>query len=172
MSTKQRLSASVDSGLLASAHAAVAAGRADSVSAWVNDALRRQLEHERRLAALAGYLTAYEAERGEIGEEEMLTAVRQAESRSVAVRPRTAAPRPADMTIVFDAGGLVALERGDRARFGGGGSGRQAAVAALAGVETVPLDDALGRRVGVPLGRSGHDDVIDAAVVLLARDGD
>lgn len=54
-----------------------------------------------------------------------------------------------------------------------GGAGRQANLArALAGVETVPLDDALGRRAGVLLGRARHDDVIDAAVVLLAGDGD
>jgi hypothetical protein len=39
-------------------------------------------------------------------------------------------------------------------------------------VETVALDVALGRRAGVLLGRAGHDDVIDAAVVLLADDGD
>ncbi len=100
------------------------------------------------------------------------------------------------MTIVLDAGGLVALERGDRevaallkrellagrtpVTHGGvvgqvwrGGTGRQANLArALAGVETVPLDDALGRRAGVLLGRAGRDDVIDAAVVLLAADGD
>ncbi len=100
------------------------------------------------------------------------------------------------MTIVLDAGALVALERGERSlaallkrellagrtpvTHGGvvgqvwrGGTGRQAPLArALAGVEAVPLDDALGRRAGVLLGRTGHDDVVDAAVVLLAGDGD
>ncbi len=100
------------------------------------------------------------------------------------------------MTLVLDAGALVALERRDReiaallkrellaARtpltHGGvvgqvwrGGAGRQANLArALAGVETVPLDDSLGRRAGVLLGRARRDDVIDAAVVLLAGDGD
>lgn len=86
MSSKQRLSTSVDSDLVAAAHDAVAAGRADSVSAWVNDALRRQLQHEQRLAALADYLVAYEAEHGEITEDEMHAATRHAESRALVVR--------------------------------------------------------------------------------------
>ncbi len=90
MSSKQRLSASVDSELVAAAHAAVAEGRAESVSAWVNDALRRQLEHERRLVALGEYLAAYEAEHGEITEDEMRSAARHAESRAVVVRGGTA----------------------------------------------------------------------------------
>jgi Arc/MetJ-type ribon-helix-helix transcriptional regulator len=86
MSSKQRLSASVDPELVAAAHAAVAAGRAESVSAWVSEALRRQLEHEQRLSALADYLAAYEAEHGEITEDEMRAAAREAESRAVVVR--------------------------------------------------------------------------------------
>ncbi len=90
MSSKQRLSASVDSELAAAARAAVAEGRAESVSAWVNDALRRQLEHERRLVALGEYLAAYEAEHGEITEDEMRSAARHAESRAVVVRGRAA----------------------------------------------------------------------------------
>lgn len=100
------------------------------------------------------------------------------------------------MTLVLDSGALVALERGDREiaallktelrngriplTHGGivgqvwrGGAGRQANLArALAGVKTVALDDALGRRAGVLLGWAGQSDVVDAAVVLLAADGD
>jgi hypothetical protein len=54
-----------------------------------------------------------------------------------------------------------------------GGGGRQANLARLlAGVEVRPLDDALGKRAGVLLGRAGASDVVDAAVVLLAADGD
>jgi hypothetical protein len=98
--------------------------------------------------------------------------------------------------LVLDAGAFVAVERGDRdvvalvkrerqsgrvpVTNGGvvgqvwrGGNGRQAPVARLlAGVDVVPLDDLLGRRVGTLLARSGHADVIDAAVVCLAGDGD
>lgn len=39
-------------------------------------------------------------------------------------------------------------------------------------VEIVALDEALGRRAGVLPGRARRSDVIDAAVVLLAADGD
>jgi len=42
----------------------------------------------------------------------------------------------------------------------------------LASVEIQPIDDDLGRRAGVLLGANGTGDVIDAAVVLVARDGD
>ncbi len=35
----------------------------------------------------------------------------------------------------------------------------------------IALDEELGRRAGVLLGRAGSSDVVDAAVVLLARDG-
>lgn len=100
------------------------------------------------------------------------------------------------MTIILDAGAFVAVERGDRdlvaiikrerladrvpVTHGGvvgqvwrGGTGRQTNLARLlAGVDVEPLDDALGRRAGVLLGAAGTSDVIDAAVVLLARDGD
>src|SRR5215469_2155306 len=66
MSTKERLSASVDAELVTAAQDAVAAGRADSVSSWVNDALRMKAEHDRRLAALDDFLAAYESVHGEI----------------------------------------------------------------------------------------------------------
>ncbi len=100
------------------------------------------------------------------------------------------------MTVIFDAGAFVALERGDRdlvaiikrERLAGrapithggavgqvwrGGQRRQALLArALAGVEVVPLDDMLGRRAGALLGATRMNDVVDAALVLLAGDGD
>lgn len=100
------------------------------------------------------------------------------------------------MRLILDAGAFVAIERGHpkliallkNERLAGrspythggvvgqvwrGGSGRQAVLARwLAGVEVAGLDDELGRRAGVLLGRTGTSDVIDAAVVLLARDDD
>ena len=42
----------------------------------------------------------------------------------------------------------------------------------LPGVDVQALDDELGRQAGVLLGAAGRVDVIDAAVVLLAHDGD
>lgn len=100
------------------------------------------------------------------------------------------------MKLVLDSGALIALERGDRAmwrRFkasqvagsvpvlhGGivgqawrGRGPRQALLArALAGVDVRPLDDSLGRAAGVLLAVAGGTDVIDAALVMLADDGD
>ena len=100
------------------------------------------------------------------------------------------------MTIVLDAGGLLAVERGDRdtvallkheleqgrvpVTHGGvlgqvwrGGSGRQANLARLLpALAIAALDDELGRRAGVLFGRARASDVIDAAIVLLAADGD
>lgn len=100
------------------------------------------------------------------------------------------------MTYVLDAGALLSIERGNRAlladlRFenlagrpavthGGvvgqvwrGGSGTQVPLArALKLVTVVPLGSALGRLAGELLARAGTRDVIDAAVVLLARPDD
>ncbi len=86
--TRQRLSATVEEDLLAAGRAAVAEGRADSLSGWVNDALRRQADHDRRMRALDEFLGAYEAEHGEITEEEMQAATRRARSRADVVRGR------------------------------------------------------------------------------------
>lgn len=42
----------------------------------------------------------------------------------------------------------------------------------MRGIEVVPLDEDLGRRAGTLLARSTTNDVIDAAVALIAGDGD
>ena len=92
--TKERLSASVDAGLLAAAHQAVAAGNAASVSAWVNDALRLKAEHERRIAALDEFLAGYEAAHGPITDEEIDDAVHRARGRAVVVRGKSQSRKP------------------------------------------------------------------------------
>ena len=86
MSAKERLSASVDADLVAVAQEAVAQGRADSVSAWVNEALRLRVAHDRRLRALDEFVAAFETEHGEITEAEMSEAARRARGRAVVVR--------------------------------------------------------------------------------------
>ena len=86
MQEKVRLTASVDPDVLAAARDAVAAGRAASVSAWVNEAMRRQAEVESKLAAMARFIAAYEAEHGVITEEEMRDARRWARERAIVVR--------------------------------------------------------------------------------------
>jgi hypothetical protein len=53
------------------------------------------------------------------------------------------------------------------------GGPRQARLArAVGGVEVRALDEPLGRAAGQLLGASGLADIIDAAVVLIATDGD
>lgn len=99
------------------------------------------------------------------------------------------------MTIVLDAGAFIAAERddprvtsivrahqadgGDLITHGGvvgqvwRGGGRQVRMGRLlAGTEIVPLDETLGRRVGALLARAKSSDVIDAALIILSRDGD
>jgi hypothetical protein len=100
------------------------------------------------------------------------------------------------MTLLLDAGALIAVERDDRQviallkreRLAGraplthggivgqiwrGGTGRQVRLARLLpGVEVAPLDEQLGRRAGVLLRAARATDVIDASLVALARDGD
>jgi hypothetical protein len=100
------------------------------------------------------------------------------------------------MKLVLDSGALIALERNDRAMWrrlkiavvagsptvshGGivgqvwrGHGSRQALLAkALGGIEVRPLDETLGRAAGELLATSKRADVIDAALVLLAEEGD
>lgn len=86
MAGKRRLSASVDADLLTAAQAAVDEGRSDSVSGWVNDALRLKAEHDRRMQALDVFIASYEAEQGAITEVEIDAAVRRARSNATVVR--------------------------------------------------------------------------------------
>ncbi len=99
------------------------------------------------------------------------------------------------MSLVFDSGALVALERNERpmwvrlkaAQVAGElpithagvlgqvwrGGPRQARLArALAGIAVRALDESLGRAAGELLAASGLGDVVDAGIVLLAADGD
>lgn len=99
------------------------------------------------------------------------------------------------MKLVLDAGAFIALERGDRTLAAllkrelvagrrpcthGGVVGqiwrscaRQARTARLLqSIEVVGLGLELGRRAGLLLGRARRADVADAALVLLAGDGD
>ena len=86
MTSRERLSASVEANLLAAGRRAVADGRAETLSAWVNDALRMKADHDSRMLALDEYLNAYESEHGVITEDEMGIAARRAHQRSVTVQ--------------------------------------------------------------------------------------
>jgi predicted nucleic acid-binding protein len=98
--------------------------------------------------------------------------------------------------MILDAGALIAVSRDDRAMIARlvaaeqdgeelrthpmvvaqvwrDHRGRQAQLARLLrGVEIVPIDDELGRRCGELVGKARTADPIDAAVVLIAVDGE
>jgi hypothetical protein len=97
--------------------------------------------------------------------------------------------------LVLDTGALIALERNDRAMWRritdarasreppishGGivaqawrGGARQALLAkSLSFIDVRSIDEALGRKTGALLAKSRTKDVVDAALVLIADDGD
>ena len=100
------------------------------------------------------------------------------------------------MTLVLDSGALIALERNDRAMWRrlkaaqldgtipishggvvgqawrGAGPRQTLLVKVLAAIDVRPLDESLGRAAGELLAVARRRDVIDAALVLLAHDGD
>jgi Arc/MetJ-type ribon-helix-helix transcriptional regulator len=83
---KTRLTVTVDAELAEAASAAVESGAAESVSAYVNDALAVQSARQRRLAALDRAIKDYEAEFGEITEEEMAERRRKDRANAIIVR--------------------------------------------------------------------------------------
>jgi Arc/MetJ-type ribon-helix-helix transcriptional regulator len=93
---KERLTVTIDPDLVAAANEAVAAGRAGSLSGWVNLALAERAAKERRLRAMAAAVAAYEAEFGKISAAEMEAQRRADERNAVVVRgPRRARRRMA-----------------------------------------------------------------------------
>jgi len=98
--------------------------------------------------------------------------------------------------VILDAGALIAVDRNSRAMMARllaaqlegeelrthamvvaqvwrDAGGRQALLARLLGsVAVLPIDEALGRRAGELLGRSKRTDSIDAALVLISREGE
>lgn len=100
------------------------------------------------------------------------------------------------MSLILDAGAFIAVEKGNRdvlalikrertrqrapitqggvvAQVWRGGRGRQVPLSLLLqGTEVRPLDGNLGKIAGSLLGKAGGSDVIDAALVCMAEDGD
>lgn len=83
---KVRLTVTVDADLAAAGAAAVADGRAASVSAWVNDALISETERAGKLAAMAKAVASYEAEFGVITDEVMAETERRGREAADEVR--------------------------------------------------------------------------------------
>ena len=99
------------------------------------------------------------------------------------------------MSVLLDAGAFIALERGNRligrrihstrqsgislkthggviAQVWRGGRDQARLARVLRMVETVPLNEELGRQTGVLLAHCGLSDAIDAALVAMAEHGD
>jgi hypothetical protein len=99
------------------------------------------------------------------------------------------------VAVILDAGALIAIDHRDRkmgailrvaqrerlpvrtsaaalAQVWRNGARQVNLTRSLAGIDTVPIEEASGKQVGELLARSGTADVIDAHVVLLAMAGD
>jgi glycerol dehydrogenase-like iron-containing ADH family enzyme len=93
---KERLTVTVDPDVVEAGNRAVAAGLADSLSAWVNHALAERVSRDQRLEALSEAIAAYEAEHGEITTAEMEAQARRDRQAAIVVRGRTQrSPKPA-----------------------------------------------------------------------------
>ena len=88
ISAKERISVKVDAELVRFGNQVVADGRAESLSSWVNTALRAALERDEKLRAMDAVIAEYEAEHGEITEADMIAAERELQARAIHVRPR------------------------------------------------------------------------------------
>ena len=87
---KERVTITVDAHLVEAGNKAVASGRADSLSGWINLALTERLEKERRLVAMAEAIATYEARFGQISAEEIAAQERADRQAAIVVRgPRT-----------------------------------------------------------------------------------
>lgn len=99
------------------------------------------------------------------------------------------------MTLIYDAGGLIALERDERASWvrlktaqsrgevpltnaavlgqvWRGGPRQARLSSAVLGMNVQPIGEEIGRAAGELLGMSKMSDIVDASLVLLAQDGD
>jgi hypothetical protein len=91
MARREKLTVTVDPALIRAGQAAVAAGHAESVSAWVNLALAERAAKERRLEAMRDAIAAYEAEAGEISPEELSAQARADRESALVIRGRASA---------------------------------------------------------------------------------
>jgi hypothetical protein len=93
--SKARLTVTIDPHLVRAGNDEVAAGRVDSLSAWVNLALIDRAAKDRRLRVMKAAIEAYEQTFGEITEDEMVAQARadRAEARVVRGRARRSRAR-------------------------------------------------------------------------------
>lgn len=81
------MTVTVDDALVRLGNAAVKSGRAPSLSAWVNTALVERAAKERRLAAMGEAIAAYEAEFGEITDDELVAQRRADRGAAIVITP-------------------------------------------------------------------------------------
>lgn len=86
MPRKERLTVTVDPELIEAGNQAVAAGRAGSLSEWVNQALAAREAHDRRLQAMANAIAGYERDFGKITPEEIAAQARADRQAAIVVR--------------------------------------------------------------------------------------
>ena len=89
--SKERLTVTVDPHLVQAGSQEVAAGRVESLSAWVNQALGERAAKDRRLRAMAAAVAAYETEFGTITDDEIAA---QARADRLSARIVRGASRP------------------------------------------------------------------------------
>ncbi|MFN0089633.1 MAG: hypothetical protein ACKVWR_05085 [Acidimicrobiales bacterium] len=87
------MTVTVDPELIDAGQKAVEAGLADSVSAWVSEAIEEKLRRDRKLALLAAAVADYEREFGEITTEEIAGQRREDHETATVVRGRRRSAR-------------------------------------------------------------------------------
>lgn len=88
---KERLTVTVDPEFIEAGNDAVAEGKAESLSAWVNAALAERVARERRLVALAQAVSAYEERFGAISAQELADQARADRESAIVLRGTRAA---------------------------------------------------------------------------------
>jgi Arc/MetJ-type ribon-helix-helix transcriptional regulator len=83
---KARVTVSIDEELAARVQELVESGEGESLSSWVGEAIRQRQDRENRLRALQDVVADYEAEFGEITEEDMI-AQQRADAASLPAQP-------------------------------------------------------------------------------------
>lgn len=84
--TKRRVTVTVDETLLQEASLMVERGDAESLSAWIGEAMADRVAHDQRLAVLATLVAEYEAEHGEITGDELAAQAQADRDAAAAVR--------------------------------------------------------------------------------------
>lgn len=90
---KTRITVTIDPAFVDAANAAIAAGRAASLSAWVSEAVAKFAAEQRRVEAGWEAIRAYEAEHGVITEAEMRAQERADRRNAIRVRGKQSRKR-------------------------------------------------------------------------------